>query len=177
MPNYKDKKQYRYRGYDYSQDGFYFVTVCTRNKKNFFGDIKNGKMDLSDIGLIADRFWQEIPIHFPFCVLYEYIIMPNHLHGIIQIDNGDDNCRNAPRRVPTGLHPLVKNSLSSILNHYKGSVKKYCNKNNFEYFAWQPRFYDRIIRNEKELNNIRQYILDNPLKWNLEKNNSENIFI
>ncbi|MGM0495769.1 MAG: transposase [Bacillota bacterium] len=103
--------------------------------------------------------------------------MPNHIHGIIQIDNGYDDCRNAPWRVPTGIHPLVKNSLSSILNHYKGGVKKYCNKNNFEYFAWQTRFYDRIIRNEQELNNIRQYILDNPLKWNLEKNNSENIFI
>jgi len=183
MPNYKDKKQYRYRGYDYSQDGFYFVTVCTRGKKNFFGDIKKAKMKLSDIGLIADKFWQEIPIHFSFCVLHEYIIMPNHIHGIIQIDNGDKKVGTGHCPVPTGKNvskfgKVVSGSLSIIIGSYKSVVTKNVNieKPNFD-FAWQTRFYDRIIRNEQELNNIRQYIFDNPLKWNLEKNNSEKIFI
>jgi len=66
MQKYKNKKQYRYKGYDYSQDGFYFVTICTKNRKMFFGNIKNEKMNLSEIGLMADKFWQEIPDHFPF---------------------------------------------------------------------------------------------------------------
>ena len=101
--------------------------------------------------------------------------MPNHVHGIIQIENYDR--RNAPWRVPTKFGPLVKNSLSSIINHYKGNVKRCCNKNNFEHFAWQTRFYDRIIRTDEELNRIRQYIQNNPLKWELDRNNQENLFM
>ena len=76
------------------------------------------------------------------------------------------------RRVPTGIQPLVKNSLSLIINHFKADCKKYCNKNNIA-FVWQSRFHDRIIRNEDELNRIRQYIIDNPLKWDLDRNNQD----
>ncbi|MEA1962901.1 MAG: transposase, partial [Patescibacteria group bacterium] len=77
--------------------------------------------------------------------------------------------QNAPWRVPTGIQPLVKNSLSSIINHFKGNVKRFCNKNDLEYFAWQSRFHDRIIRNNDELNRIRQYIINNPLKWEIDR--------
>ena len=83
---------------------------------------------------------------------------------------------NAPRRVPTGIQPLVKNSLSSIINHFKGNVKRFCNNNDLE-FAWQSRFHDRIIRNDDELNRIRRYIIDNPLKWELDRNNLENLLM
>ena len=156
-----------------SREGFYFVTICTKNREIFFGDVVDSKMVLSKIGLIADKYWREIPNHFPFVKLDEFIIMPNHIHGIIQIN---DNRRNAPRSVPTGIQPLVKNSLSSIINHFKGNVKRFCNNNDLE-FAWQSRFHDRIIRNDDELNRIRRYIIDNPLKWELDRNNLENLLM
>lgn len=183
---YKNHKQYRYKGYDYSQNGSYFVTICTKNRKSFFGKIIGLKKDnyihdatvlLSNIGKIANKYWLEIPRHFTNVILDEYVIMPNHIHGIIEINskiNGNGNCRNAQWRVPTRIQPLIKNSLSSILNHYKGNVKRCCNKNNLVYFAWQSRFHDRIIRNDFEYNNIRQYILNNPFKWLLDRNNPEN---
>ncbi|MCK5510648.1 transposase [Candidatus Parcubacteria bacterium] len=212
MKKYKDKKQYRRKGYDYSQNGYYFVTICAKNREIFFGDIAGEKMILSEIGQIADKFWREIPNRFSIAQIDEYVVMPNHVHGIIIIENNRRNAprrvlvnnkqiskinkstittnlpshigktaptveQNAPRRVPTGIQPLVKNSLSSILNHYKGNVKKYCNKNNLECFTWQSRFHDRIIRNENELNRIRQYMTNNPLRWELDRNNQENLYM
>ncbi|PIP28508.1 MAG: transposase [Candidatus Moranbacteria bacterium CG23_combo_of_CG06-09_8_20_14_all_35_22] len=174
MQKYKNKKQYRCKNYDYSQSGYYFVTICTKNREMFFGDVKNEEMKLSEIGLVAEKFWKETSVRFSIVNLNEYVVMPNHIHGIIEI--GDDG-RNAPRRVPTGIQPLIKNSLSSIINHFKGNVKKYCNKNNLEYFAWQPRFHDRIIRNDGELNRIREYIINNPRKWESDRNNQDNLFM
>ncbi len=78
----------RLKNYDYSQNGMYFVTICTREKEHFFGEIENGKMILNDLGKIAEKFWQEIPKHFSFVNLDEYVVIPNHLHGIVEI------CRN-----------------------------------------------------------------------------------
>jgi hypothetical protein len=260
MPNlkYKIKKQFRYQGYDYSQNGFYFVTICTKNREMFFGDIKNEKIKLSDIGLIANKFWLEIPSHFPFVVLDEYAIMPDHIHGIIKINNnpanvgtghcpvlannsanvGTGHCPVLPNNsvnaitghcpvlannpvneitgqcpvldifpgkgfsvfltrtgqcpvptgdisgqcpVPTGEYPVVEKakfgsvksgSLSIIIGSYKSVVTKNVNRKISNYnFAWQSRFHDRIIRNDEELNRARQYIINNPLKWGLDKNN------
>ena len=85
--------------------------------------------------------------------------------------------QNTPRRVPTGVQPLVKKSVSSVINHFKGNVKRWCNKNGFGYFAWQSRFYDRVIRDEKELTGVRKYILENPLKWEIDRNNPENLYM
>lgn len=174
---FKDKKQYRLPGYDYSGDGYYFITICTRNREHFFGKVMDGRMRLSPIGKIAKYHWRKIPKRFSGIHLDEFIVMPNHLHGIIIIDNcRNAPCRNAPRRVPT-IRPLIKNSLSSIINHYKGAVKNDCKRKGFEYFNWQSRFYDHIIRNEKSLANIQKYIINNPLRWDLDRNNPENLFI
>ncbi len=202
---YKIKKSYRKVEHDYSLNGAYFITICTKNRKNYFGKIENYKMQLSKIGKIAMQYWLEIPKNFNHVRLDNWVIMPNHIHGIIILEDKnqmvfqDDNlsCRNAPwrvqhdrtnykntpqhaqqnttkhentpRRVPTGLSPLKKNSISSIINHFKGNVKRYCNKNNLEYFSWQPRFHDRIIRNQQEFYNIQQYIFYNPLNWNKDE--------
>jgi len=94
--SYKSQKQYRYKGYDYSQDGFYFVTICCKNREMFFGDVVAGKMQLSEIGEIVKKFWLKIFDHFPFVKLDKFIIMPNHIHGIIEINNktaGTGQCR------------------------------------------------------------------------------------
>ena len=81
----KSRKSIRLKNYDYSQDGFYFVTIGVKNKANMFGDIKNGKIILSDIGIMCNRLWYDIPNHFPFVILDQFIIMPNHIHCIIEI--------------------------------------------------------------------------------------------
>ena len=183
LKEYKSKKQYRRKGYDYSQDGFYFVTICTKNREMFFGEIENEKMKLSDVGLIANKFWLEIPKHFKFVRLDEYMIMPNHIHGIIQIDNAEIDVGTGQCPVPTNTNKKIKqniskfgrvipNSLSTIIGSYKSIVKKTTNEKlpNFG-FTWQSRFYDRIIRNNAELNKIRQYIINNPIRWEFDRNN------
>ncbi|MFH1456986.1 MAG: hypothetical protein ABIF17_02615 [Patescibacteria group bacterium] len=93
---YKLQKSYRLHNFDYSQLGIYFITICTKDRIGYFGRINQGKIELSEIGKIADYFWQEIPKHFDNICLDEYIIMPNHIHGIIEIrnNNNNDSCRN-----------------------------------------------------------------------------------
>jgi len=124
----------RLKYYDYSQTGWYFITICTNNRELFFENSK--------IKDITQRFYLEIPKHFENVRLDKWIIMPNHLHGIIIIGNpvgarhgvpnGNDVPneikKGVPRHAPTGFGPLKHNSLSSIINHFKGNVKRWCNK-------------------------------------------------
>ena len=188
-------------GHDYTSNGWYFITICTKNMKPFFGNITDGKMRLSEIGKIAEEYWQEIPKHFPFTELNEFIIMPNHIHGIIGI-NCDRRDEALPRlehdkhsrrrilpdeavpRLYGGEHPQMSKispepkSLSVIIGSFKSIVtktihQKFPNIN----FAWQSRFYDRIIRNDEELDRVRKYIFDNVLKWEFDRNNPENVDI
>jgi len=164
---------------DYSLPNHYFITICTNKRKMFFGSIKEGQIYLNQIGQSAVKMWLEIPKKFNNVILDEFIIMPNHIHGIIEIISY--NCRDAPRRVSTPyvplnkFGPLKKNSLSSIINHFKGNVKRWCNKNGFDYFLWQPLFYDHVIRNYDSLENIRNYIINNPYNWERDRNNPKNI--
>jgi len=135
-------------------------------------------MRLSKIGEMAKQYWLAIPRHFPFVKLDEFIVMPNHIHGIVIIvDNHRDE---AMPRLYQGKHPQMAKispkpkSLPVIV----GSFKSICAKKIHEYdlaFTWQSRFYDHIIRNEKSLNNIRQYVIDNPKKLGLDRNNQNNL--
>ncbi|XLQ20227.1 MAG: transposase [Candidatus Moraniibacteriota bacterium] len=188
------KKSLRIQGYDYSQNGAYFVTICTKDKINYFGKIKNGEMVLSDIGNIVQKYWQEISNQFSFVQLDEFVIMPNHVHGIIIInmDVGENTtgCRDAINRVSTNNggvtgknNPMMHNSISRFIRWYKGrctfEIKK-LHKNAMNRvstnhdFAWQSRFYDRIIRDDVELNKIREYIQINPREWDYDKDNIDN---
>ena len=155
------RRSIRLKDYDYSQDGYYFVTICVKHFVRYLGEIKNGEMGLSMIGKIVREYWNEIPYHFNNVMLDEMVIMPDHFHGIVIID---------PVRACHGM-PLLQQfakpkpkSLSMIVNHFKSAVKRWCNKNNFEYFQWQRNYYEHIIRDEKELYRIRQYIKNNPLE-------------
>src|SRR5437867_3978581 len=97
---YKKKKQYRLKGYDYSQHGAYFITICTKNKQDFFGSVIKGKMKLNSVGHFTKNSWEEIPEKFKNAILDEFVVMPNHIHGIIILDNENALCNeNAPRRV------------------------------------------------------------------------------
>lgn len=200
MQNYKNKKQYRHKDYDYSQNGFYFITICTKDKWLFFGDIFDCKMKLSAIGKIAEKYWLEIPNHFPFVKLDKFVIMPNHIHGIVQIVGNTANDENYVNRVGTGHCPVptdvntrrgsifghvAPKSISTLVGLFKSIVTKTINlraRNNAHNrelagFAWQSRFHDRIIRNENELNRIRKYITDNPTRWELDRNYGNGLFV
>lgn len=184
-------KSARLQNYDYSQNGMYFVTICTRNKEHFFGEIIEGKMILNDLGKIIDQFWQEIPKHFPFVNLDVHQIMPNHLHGIIEICRDEMGAGGnvetqqccvstmPPDKIKSEtFYQLKPGSLSAIIRSYKSIVAK---TTHYQFpnvgFQWQPRFYDHIIRNEESLNKIREYIISNPETWERDKNNSENLFM
>ena len=195
MKKYKDKKQYRYKGYDYSQDGFYFVTICTKNREIFFGEIAaaphSAFLRYTEIGKIAERCWRAIPDHFSFVKLDEYIIMPNHLHGIIEIAHagaghcvvGAGHCVVGTGQcpVPTGgstFGQVAPDSVSTIIGSFKSAVTKITNGRYPDIgFSWQSRFYDRIVRDNDELNRFRQYIMANPARWELDRNNQDDLII
>ena len=245
MKEGKYKNKYRIKSarrphWNYADGGFYFVTICTKNQECFFGDVVKGEMTLNEIGRIAKNellFTEKLRKNME---LDEWIIMPNHVHAIIVINNDmavETHCNaslrmiditngvnnrtggKAPSVVEThcnaslrmiditngvnnrtgGKAPSVvethcnaslregnsynnkfgpqRNNLSSIVRGIKSAIKQKCDKSGFPNFAWQARFYDRVIRNEKELQRIREYIYYNPDKWEEDRNNSENIFM
>jgi len=174
-------KSARLKNYDYSQNGMYFVTICTKDREEFFGEIKNGKMILSGVGKIANAYWQEISKHFPFVKLDKFVVMPNHFHGIIEICNSN----HLPVETPNlGVSTIIatKNWKSGCLGAIINQYKRICtitikNQNPHIYFRWQSRFYDHIIRDGILLNKIREYIEINPKMWERDRNNLENLYI
>tara|TARA_R110002124_G_scaffold287127_1_gene470578 strand:- start:3955 stop:4524 length:570 start_codon:yes stop_codon:yes gene_type:complete len=169
----------RLKSWNYGWNGSYFVTICTKNKEHFFGEIKNQKTYLSVIGKYADQCWNEIPEHFPFVKLGKFVVMPNHVHGIVIIDKKDDGRLSNPH-VGTqnfaSLHGVTSKqtsqnkfgpqsqNLGSIIRGFKIGVTKQARKIRTD-FQWQARYYDHIIRDQKSLNAISEYILKNPLNW------------
>lgn len=169
MIQINDRKLNRLKDYDYSQNGFYFVTICTKNREEFFGEIKDEEMILNEYGEIAKNCWLEITDHFQNAEFDEFIIIPNHIHGIVIIAN-DMDVGNADLR--SLQQQRTKMYIPKIIHGIKSSVtRKIRGKYNDFNFGWQKSYYDHIICDEKSLDNIRQYIVDNPLKWDLDKNN------
>lgn len=168
------RKSIRLKGYDYSQQGFYFITICCNDRKYFFGKIENGKMQLNEIGRIANEYWASIPQHYPQSKLHEFIVMPNHMHGIIELVGPRHGVapQPAPQSTMENINQFGKpipGSISVIVNQYKSSVRRWCNQNEFVFFKWQSKFHDHIIRNEQAFQNISRYILNNPLNWKDDK--------
>ena len=163
----KERKLNRLKDYDYSQNGYYFVTICTKNREAWFGKIESDKMILNMFGEITKNFWVEIPKHFKNVSLDEFIVMPNHIHGIVIIVG------NAYMR---SLQDRTKMLLSRIIQQYKSSVTREINSLQNDFcFKWHKSFYDHIIKDEKTLNNIREYITNNPLKWESDIENEINL--
>lgn len=165
----------RLQDWDYSWPAMYYVTICTKDRACCLGEIKDGNVYLSEIGKIVFECWLEIKNHFDFVQLDDWIIMPNHLHGIIVFqdnDFGDANGREARSRVstPRKFGPLQPKSLSSVVHAFKSAVKRQCNKKHLD-FQWQAGFYEHIIRNEEDYCRIKEYIANNPAKWQENKNN------
>ncbi len=158
----------RLKDWDYSTPWWYYVTINTKNHHDYFGEIIDGKLILNPLGKIADLFWNEIPNHYKNAELDYYVIMPIHIHGIIII-----NYTAVTRHASS---PQKNLTLSDIIGSFKSAVTKRIHETGYQNFSWQPRFYDRIIRNGKELYNVRNYIEQNPIKWELKRKQPENIF-
>lgn len=146
--------------WNYGWNGAYFVTICTKNKVHYFGHIQNGLMCLNEMGQIAHQCWLDIPAHFPFVQLGAFVIMPNHVHGIIVIDKTDDDHDTQPKN---RFGPQSKN-LGSIIRGFKIGVTKNARLIQPE-FTWQPRYHDHIIRNQPSYDRIANYINNNPTNW------------
>lgn len=159
----------RLRDWDYGDAGMYFVTICTKHKIPWFGEIENHEMHLSYIGRIIDDEWKQTSIIQPYVTLDEYVIMPDHFHAIIMIR---DHARveTFRRNVSTNTTQLQRpspGSLGSIINQFKSVCTKRI-RTIHPNFAWQPRFHDRVIRNRDETMRIRKYIINNPTAWTIK---------
>ncbi|MGB1205808.1 MAG: transposase [Chitinophagales bacterium] len=183
MEKFKNKYRIpsaRLQTWDYGSNAAYFVTICTQNRQHYFGEIRNEDMQLSEMGVLAQKYWYEIPNRFPFVELDAFVVMPNHVHGIIVIDGKDAISKDVINHVSTtttpkmrgGItgnnNPMLHKNLSRIIRWYKGRCTFEIRKIHAD-FAWQSRFYDHIIRNDKSFNNISAYIINNPTKWKEDK--------
>lgn len=170
------RKLNRLKGFNYSQSGYYFITVCTQNRLECFGNIDDGVNILNEFGNIVNNQWLWLSEQYSYIKLDEFIIMPNHVHGIVLIEN-DDHGRDNPRIVPTtttNIYHRRHNLLSKTINAFKTTSSKMLHQNGLNEFKWQRSFYDHIIRNEKSLIHIREYIINNPLNWDLDSENQRN---
>ena len=173
-PEKHHRRSIRLRNYDYSQPGAYFVTICTYQKQSWFGEIKNGQIYLNQLGkIVADEWLKTCKIR-PNFKLDEWVIMPNHFHGIVIINDysGDDQslgARDAPLDLGARDAPLQQkpNSLSSCIAGFKSAVTKRINllRQNTDTPIWQRNYYESILRDEKYLAVVREYIINNPKNW------------
>jgi len=188
-PDIHHRQSIRLKDYDYTQAGAYFITICTKDRECLFGDISDNNLHYNDYGQIAYEFWLKIREHFSNSELDGFIVMPNHIHGIIMI-----NTRRGEVSSPIGVSspelnaitsiqkggetpPLHKHALGQFIAFYKYQTTKQINqiRNTSGMSVWQRNYYEHIIRNENELDKIRQYIIDNPFKWNIDENNPVNM--
>ena len=167
MPFYPQKhhrRSIRLKGYDYTQVGAYFITVCTKNRECVLGDVVNSKIHLNSAGQMIEKWWLELMKKFPTVKKDTHIVMPNHFHGIIII-NAD--CRGGV------TPPLRKYTLGQIVAFFKYQTTKQINQTRGTpgIPLWQRNYYEHIIRDEKELHNIRRYIEGNPVLWEYDREN------
>jgi REP element-mobilizing transposase RayT len=167
------RRSIRLPHYDYAQPRGYFIALCTQNRACLFGDIIKGKMVLNDAGIMVEKCWNEIPQHFANVILDEHAIMPNHFHGIIIIvgaglsrpilNNGREGNEGREDRAPT---------VGNIVAYFKYQSTKHINiiHNGGFQKLWQRNYYERVIRGEKELFEMRQYIINNPANWEMDEN-------
>ena len=159
--------------YDYSQEGGYFLTICTAGHRHLLGEVTNCEAVLSKYGAIAQECWQQIPTHFTGIILDEFIVMPNHIHGVVIIRFADDNV-GARHAVPLReFGRLPRQSLHIIVGSFKSAVTRQVNaiRKTPNTPFWQRNYYERVIRNEPELNRIKEYIVNNPVKWQFDREN------
>jgi REP element-mobilizing transposase RayT len=193
-PGKHHRRSVRLPFYDYSQAGMYFGTLCTLDRKSIFGLIEDGQTALNPIGEIARSCWMEMPGHFPGLILDQFVLMPNHLHGILTMEEQTDPI-SVGARYTSPLHPTLQvpsesdslpdrfietrrkqpkcYPLGTIIGTYKSSASRAINRlrNTPGAPVWQRNYYERVIRSDAELHALREYIVNNPLKWDLDPDN------
>ncbi len=164
----RNRRSTRLQGYNYSLAGAYFTTICTHHRQYLFGDIVDGEMRINDAGLLTQQCWQEIPVHFANTELDAFVVMPNHLHGIVVIIGRGTACR-APTMERFGQP--VAGSLPTVVRSFKSAVSKHINalRQTPGGRVWQRNYWEHIIRNELELSRIREYISTNPVRWEMDR--------
>ena len=176
-PDVHHRRSIRLKRYDYAQTGAYFVTILVKDREHLLAEVVDGAVQLSKAGEIVDECWKEISRHFTEVECDTYMIMPNHIHGILVV--GDVRARHAsplqrhPLRVtarPTGPKP---SSVGAIIGSFKSAATKRINRfrRTIGFVVWQRNYYEHIIRNEDSLNKIREYIIHNPLRWEFDREN------
>lgn len=162
----------RMKSYDYASEGAYFVTVCTQHRERLLGDVVNGEIELNDVGKMVLKWWNKLPSKFSNTKNDQFVVMPNHIHGIIWIVGADPcvcpkNGHHEGAHTGAPLHRMVQWLKTMTSNEYFLGVKQerwpYVPKK-----LWQRNYYERIIRNDRELVQTQQYILDNPQNWELD---------
>jgi REP element-mobilizing transposase RayT len=176
---YGYRKSIRLPFYDYSGGGFYFVTLCTSDWEPIFGKVEDGKMKMNEFGQSAEFVWDEIPQHFPNVEIDAFVIMPNHVHGVIVIKENGNIVK--PTRAQHAAPLRNKNgsksgSLGVIVRSFKSAVTREINlqRGTPGVTVWQRNYYEHVIRDERDLERIREYIENNPLRWALDEENPEN---
>ena len=186
MTNLEETYKNRYRipssrlqNWDYGSNGYYFITICTKNREHYFGTINiinpvsEYTISLSKIGDTVSKCWFEIPKFHSYVKLDSFVVMPNHIHGILIIDKPqnkeDAKCCASTKEVKNEFG-VQSHNLASIIRGFKAGVKKYATMNNIK-FQWQPRYHDHIIRDEKEYLKIKEYIDNNVLYWAKDRYN------
>ncbi len=169
-PDVHHRRSIRLKDYDYGQAGAYFITICSWNRECLFGDVADEEMQLNEYGWIAANEWLQTGVVRPNVELDAFVVMPNHIHGIIILNNVGATRRVAPTT-------LQSNSIGAIVGQFKSIVTKQINgiRNSSGLPVWQRNYYEHIIRNEDELNRVREYIINNPLRWADDENNPENV--
>ena len=177
MKNIFDKghrRSIRIKGYDYSQEGYYFITICVQNRENLFGKILNNEMHLNEAGNMVKKWWLKLENKFPNFVLDEFIVMPNHFHGIVLINYKAGGQTHLSNDIDEGAHAgaplrtMVQWFKTMTTNEYIQKVKlgKF---SSFEKRIWQRNYYEHIIRNDISLKRIKYYIKNNPRNWILDE--------
>ena len=158
MKELPQRKPNRLRGYDYSQSGWYFITVCTKNKEELFGLIENRQMILNEHGNIVKQEIEKIPTIRKECVVHEFVVMPNHIHLVVEIkiiETRRDDCH-----LRDDCHRPLRKSIPYMVQGLKGAVTR-----RLGFSPWQRNYHDHIIRNDKDYIRIAEYIINNPTRW------------
>jgi len=176
-----NRRSVRLQGYDYSKAGAYFVTICTRNRECLFGEILDGVMLSNDAGGVVQQCWDDIPAHFPHVELDAFVIMPNHVHGILSIvDSQTVGAKNfSPLQAQPSISPPpsqqrpcgTSKTIGSIVRGFKIGVTKWMRQHTLTPDVWQRNYWEHVVRNDMELNRIREYICNNPIQWEMDQLN------
>lgn len=167
---YHNRKHPRLAGFNYTAPGGYFTTVCTENRSHSLGRIVNGNIELTELGWLAEQVWLELPTLFPRCALLDHVVMPNHIHGIIVI-NPVARVGEAWLRPESG-NGTKPGSLGALIQAYKSRVTRQAKQLGLiSGSIWQRGYHEHVIRNDGDLEMIQEYIINNPRRWELDKEN------